>query len=60
MINALIYGSVLAGFYALAYYLNHKTPVPKGCENLKEECNGCGISSCGNHPSHQIGGIEND
>ncbi|MFV0479647.1 MAG: hypothetical protein ACK5LZ_03635 [Anaerorhabdus sp.] len=53
MAIALLFILGLAGFYAVAYYLNHKTPVPEGCENLKAECDGCHISSCGNHPTHQ-------
>ncbi|WP_202615296.1 hypothetical protein [Traorella massiliensis] len=42
---------VLAAGYGCFYYLNHKTPVPKGCENLKQACHGCKDFSCGNHPS---------
>ena len=53
--NNAIYAAVIAlimgGLYAALYYLNHRTPVPEGCENLKEECSGCSISSCANHPS---------
>lgn len=26
--------------------LNKKTPVPKGCENLKPDCGACGIADC--------------
>ncbi len=26
--------------------LNRKTPVPEGCENLKPDCNACGITDC--------------
>lgn len=26
--------------------LNKKTPVPKGCENLKPDCRACGIADC--------------
>lgn len=40
--------------YGIAYYFNHKTPVPKGCENLKQSCQGCKDFSCGNHPDHEI------
>ncbi len=53
MAAAIIFIGGLAGLYAVSYYLNHKTPVPKGCENLKAECDGCKISSCGNHPNQQ-------
>ncbi|MBR5207813.1 MAG: hypothetical protein IKV65_04865 [Erysipelotrichaceae bacterium] len=50
-IYAAIFALTMGGLYAALYYLNHRTPVPKGCENLKEECSGCSISSCANHPS---------
>ncbi len=53
MIPALLFLIGLAAFYAIVYYFNHKTPVPKGCEDLKAECDGCKISSCGNHPVHR-------
>ncbi len=51
LIYAVGFALVMGGLYAALYYLNHKTPVPEGCENLKEECEGCGVSSCANHPS---------
>ena len=41
----------LAAFVGLGYILNKRTPVPKGCENLKENCEGCHIVSCIHHPS---------
>ena len=44
----------LAALYGVAYYLNHKTPVPEGCENLKQSCQGCKDFSCGNNPAHDI------
>ncbi len=28
------------------YRANQKTPVPQGCENLKPDCHGCGITDC--------------
>ncbi|NLC97159.1 MAG: hypothetical protein GX675_06285 [Erysipelotrichaceae bacterium] len=54
LITAILYAMVIAAVYAIFYYLNHKTPLPKGCENLKVECEGCKISSCELHPSHNI------
>lgn len=48
----------LGGLYAGAYYLNHKTPVPEGCEDLQAGCTGCKDYSCGHHPSHNIKGEE--
>lgn len=50
--SAVLYFAGLAGIYALLYYLNHKTPVPKGCEDIKVECNGCNDTSCMNNPVH--------
>lgn len=50
--SAVIYISILAGVYGVFYYFNHKTPKPKGCENLKTECDGCKITSCMSHPVH--------
>lgn len=46
MWKALLLFVVLAAFFGLTYYLNNKTPVPKGCENLKEDCKGCKIEGC--------------
>ena len=54
MLNAIIFGASLAGVYALLYYFNHKTPLPKGCEHLKADCDGCNITSCEMHHSHNI------
>ena len=53
---AILFFAVLAGIYALLYYLNHKTPLPEGCENIKAGCEGCHDASCGNHPSHDLSG----
>lgn len=52
MVAAFLVFVVLAAGYGVMYYLNHKTPVPKGCEDLKAECEGCKIASCENHPVH--------
>lgn len=49
---ALLFLAVMGGLYAFLYTANHRTPVPKGCENLKAECEGCRITSCENHPIH--------
>ncbi|MGB7593967.1 MAG: hypothetical protein WBL80_00200 [Erysipelotrichaceae bacterium] len=51
--EAVLYLAALGGIYALAYYFNHKTPVPAGCESFKAACNGCSVGSCGNNPSQQ-------
>lgn len=49
---AVLLFAVLGGLYALLYYLNHKTPLPEGCENLKAECKGCQDVTCMNNPAH--------
>ena len=36
----------LIGVYVLGLTLNKKTPVPEGCENLKPDCDACGIQTC--------------
>ena len=35
VVLAVVFFAVLGGIYALAYYLNHRTPKPAGCEDLK-------------------------
>lgn len=61
IVYAVVFFAVLAGIYCIGYYLNHKTPKPKGCENLKAECDGCKITSCMNNPIHDYKkGEEND
>ncbi len=52
MIIAVVLFAALGAVYALVYYLNHQTPVPKGCEDLKASCRGCKDVSCGNNPVH--------
>ena len=51
MFPAIVLFAILGGIVAAAYVLNKKTPIPKGCENIKENCEGCRIISCINHPS---------
>ncbi len=58
-IYALLFLAVMGGMYAALYWLNHKTPVPEGCENLKAECDGCRVTSCENHPVHDLSKGEN-
>lgn len=50
MIKAIILFVILGSFVALGYILNKKTPIPEGCENLMENCEGCKIVSCTHHP----------
>jgi len=55
---AIIYIVSLAALYSILYYFNHKTPVPRGMENLKASCDGCKISDCGNNPIHDYKEVE--
>lgn len=48
MIAAVVLFIVLAAFFGVTYYLNAKTPVPEGCEKLKEDCVGCAMVHCPN------------
>lgn len=43
---AVLIAVVLFALVIVSYYLNKKTPVPEGCENLHPDCKGCGITSC--------------
>lgn len=52
IITAVLFFAVLGGIYAAAYYLNHKAPRPKGCEDLKPQCRGCHDKNCMNNPDY--------
>jgi hypothetical protein len=41
--------TLLVVAFIISYKLNKKTPVPKGCEDLTSDCDGCAISSCTLH-----------
>lgn len=56
---AIILFIVMASLFFLSYYFNAKTPKPDGCENLNSECKGCKMTSCPNHPIHDIDKGEN-
>ena len=47
---AFLFITSMGALYAGLYYFNLKTPVPKGCEDLKTDCDGCKVLSCGNNP----------
>lgn len=55
-----IFITCLIVVYGILYYLNHQTPPPKGMEDLKTECQGCQVTSCGNNPVHDEERKEND
>lgn len=46
--SAVAFFVVMVSLYCLTYYLNARTPKPKGCENLKSECEGCKVVGCAN------------
>ena len=43
---AILIAGALLGLNAWLYAANKNTPVPEGCENLKPDCTGCGITDC--------------
>ena len=43
---AILIAGALLGLNVWLYTANKKTPVPEGCENLKPDCTGCGITDC--------------
>ena len=46
VIFAILIVASLLGLNVWVYTANTKTPVPEGCENLKPDCHGCGITDC--------------
>lgn len=52
ILAAILFVGALIGIYIWAYLNNKKTLVPKGCENLKTDCDGCKLVSCSLHPDH--------
>ncbi|MBW9212148.1 MULTISPECIES: hypothetical protein [Terrabacteria group] len=45
----MIAASIAVGLVALNVWLlraNRKTPVPKDCENMKPDCEACGLLDC--------------
>ena len=46
IIMAALIMTFLVGAFVGSYLLNKKTPKPKGCENIDENCEGCQITSC--------------
>ncbi len=53
IVLAVVIVSVLIGLFFLSYILNKRTPEPKGCRKISEECVGCPITSCGRNPITQ-------
>ncbi len=52
IIVAVVFFAILGSIYAVTYVLNHKTPKPPGCEDLKAQCKGCHDKHCINHPEY--------
>ncbi|MBQ9328129.1 MAG: hypothetical protein IJ225_06295 [Solobacterium sp.] len=46
VIVAILIAAALLGLNAWLYVANKNTPVPEGCESLKPDCAGCGITDC--------------
>ena len=42
---------VLSSLVVVGYVMNKNTPIPEGCENYVENCEGCKIVGCTHHPS---------
>lgn len=40
----------LGAVYALVYYLNQRTAVPEGCEDLGAGCSSCTVGTCSVKP----------
>jgi len=53
ILMAIIYFAIIVGVYFVLYYFNHRTPAPKGMEDLKASCQGCHVTDCGNNPIHE-------
>ena len=63
LIISIVVIAVLVGVFFLSYFLNKKTPIPKGCENLrigKEGCTGCKNYDCSIRYKLDIKKIEED
>lgn len=43
---AILIAGALVGLNAWLYIANKNTPAPEGCDSLKPDCTGCGITSC--------------
>ncbi len=54
---------ILIILFLVSYVLNKKTPVPKGCENIKvseENCSGCNNTLCKYYPNNNINNDTNN
>ena len=63
LIISILVIALLVGVFFLSYFLNKKTPIPKGCEDLrigKEGCTGCKNSDCSIRFKLDIKKIEED
>lgn len=52
IVLAILFFALLVTIYIVLYLMNKKTPLPKGCENLKADCEGCKDYACTNNPTH--------
>jgi len=53
IIVAIAIMAVLIALFFVSFLLNKKIPEPEGCRDLKKNCVGCGILSCGSNPANQ-------
>lgn len=49
---AILFFGAMVAVYIILFLLNRKTPLPKGCENLKAHCDACHDIHCINNPGH--------
>ncbi len=59
IVVAILVFVALGALFGVGFYLNQKTPKPKGCENLTADCEGCRITTCPHHPHSTEGEKEN-
>lgn len=52
IVLAILFFALLVTIYIVLYLMNKKIPLPKGCENLKADCEGCKDYACTNNPAH--------
>lgn len=52
IVLAILFFALLVTIYIVLYFMNKKTPLPEGCENLKADCEGCKDYACTNNPAH--------
>ena len=54
IVLAIVFFAAMVGIYIFLYKANKKTPLPPGCENVKQDCGGCKDTSCSNNPGYRF------